>query len=75
MNGRIAIDGYVVAGGHEIHLHGGEPNPDALVSISMRIHNNRAAREILLHALEYIDSCIGIEPEERRLIVLSGGKE
>lgn len=75
MNGRISIDGYLIPGGFEINMHGGDPAPDALVNISMKIHNNRVVKQILLQALEYIDNCIGVEPEEKHFFVLDGGKK
>lgn len=72
MNGKISIDGYISLGGVEINIHGGEPDPKALVNIIMRIHNNMMVKQILEQALEYVDGCIGTEPQE--LTTLAGGK-
>lgn len=74
INGRISIDGYLIPNGFEINIHGEQPDPKALVNISMKIHNNRSVKLILEQALKYVDNCIGVEPEEKRFIVLNGGK-
>jgi hypothetical protein len=64
MNGRICIDGYKTPNGYEARYHGELPDQNSIVSVSMKIHCNRSVKQILLLALDYVENCIGVEPDE-----------
>jgi len=46
MNGKITIDGYC-RGHYEIHTNGGQPDPEAICSLTMRIDSNAETLELL----------------------------
>ena len=47
MNGKITIDGYLKDGGYEIHSHGGNPNSEAICSLTYSIHHNIEVTDLL----------------------------
>ena len=65
MNGRITIDGfYKGEEGYELHTHGGKPNPEALCSLTLSIHQNIEVRKLLGMMCKSVDRFI---EEDNRL--------
>ena len=65
MNGKITIDGYYKGNGdYEVIHHGGEPDPEALCSLTYSIHHNIEVVELLHMMKNAIERYIEAESQD-----------